>query len=496
MAEYKRRNKIILDTRKSTSIFLFLPLLLLLFLTYSCMPLGNYLELSLQVKNIEERVEKLEKSGISPNISDSQIQQAQQLQTQLSQVKNSVVKLEESVRELQAKVTSIEGVQEVLEKLSKRVEMVESSNASNANSINDLSKKIATVEKNNSTIQGKIANFENQLKQIENLQKSVDSLAAQVRNIQQNMPQKISQSDIEFLRQLQQQINEIKTAIQNIDPATLLKLNTGYIYYIVKAGDTLSSIASAYKVDLNTLTSINNLKDPSKLSVGQLIKIPVDDPKNYVRVPVKIQPTDILSYHGQERNGGKTIGMDIYAKGKDIYPILPGKVLSVNDNTVTIDHGNMILAVYGGINTSLKPGSFVTIDKPIGQCIDVFHFELYIEGEPRDPLRLFTEYKGVFTVTFYSEWDDGKVPTHPTFRIARNGRVPQQFLTIAVDPSVIPLGSLVYIPTLANVVFIAEDTGSAIKGNRIDVYVSDVRLALNNGITPHPVYIIRPDLNN
>jgi len=496
MAEYKRRNKIILDTRKSTSIFLFLPFLLLLFLTYSCMPLGNYLELSLQVKNIEERVEKLEKSGISPNISDSQIQQTQQLQTQLSQVKNSVVKLEESVTELQAKVTSIEGVQEVLEKLSKRVEMVESSNASNANSINDLSKKIATVEKNSSTIQGKIASFENQLKQIENLQKSVDSLAAQVRNIQQNMPQKISQSDIEFLRQLQQQINEIKATIQNMDPATLLKLNTGYIHYIVKAGDTLSSIASAYKVDLNTLTSINNLKDPSKLSVGQLIKIPVDDPKNYVRVPVKIQPTDILSYHGQERNGGKTIGMDIYAKGKDIYPILPGKVLSVNDNTVTIDHGNMILAVYGGINTSLKPGSFVTIDKPIGQCIDVFHFELYIEGEPRDPLRLFTEYKGVFTVTFYSEWDDGKVPTHPTFRIARNGRVPQQFLTIAVDPSVIPLGSLVYIPTLANLVFIAEDTGSAIKGNRIDVYVSDVRLALNNGITPHPVYIIRPDLNN
>jgi len=496
MAEYKRRNKIILDTRKSTSIFLFLPLLLVLFLTYSCMPLGNYLELSLQVKNIEERVEKLEKSGISPNISDSQIQQTQQLQTQLSQVKNSVVRLEKSVTELQAKVTSIEDVQEVLEKLSKRVEMVESANASNANSINDLSKKIATVEKNNSTIQGKIASFENQLKQIENLQKSVDSLAAQVRNIQQNMPQKISQSDIEFLRQLQQQINEIKTAIQNMDPATFLKLNTGYIYYIVKAGDTLSSIASAYKVDLNTLTSINNLKDPSKLSVGQLIKIPVDDPKNYVRVPVKIQPTDILSYHGQERNGGKTIGMDIYAKGKDIYPILPGKVLSVNDNTVTIDHGNMVLAVYGGINTSLKPGSFVTIDKPIGQCIDVFHFELYIEGEPRDPLRLFTEYKGVFTVTFYSEWDDGKVPTHPTFRIARNGRVPQQFLTIAVDPSVIPLGSLVYIPTLANVVFIAEDTGSAIKGNRIDVYVSDVRLALNNGITPHPVYIIRPDLNN
>ncbi|WP_448379433.1 3D domain-containing protein [Fervidobacterium sp.] len=496
MADYKRRNEIILAMQKSTSTFLLLPILLLLFLTYSCMPLGNYLELSLQVRSIEERVEKLEKSETLHNVTDLQTQQLQQMQSQLSQVRDSVAKLEKSVTELQAKVTSIETIQQALEKLSKRVEKVESSNISNANAISELSKKITTVEKNNSAIQGKIASFENQLKQIENLQKSVDSLSAQVRNIQQNMPQKISQSDIEFLRQLQQQINELKTAVQSIDTSTLLKLNTGYIYYIVKSGDTLSSIASAYKVDLNTLTSINNLKDPSKLSVGQLIKIPVDDPKNYVRVPVKIQPTDILSYHGQERNGGKTIGMDIYAKGKDIYPILPGKVLSVDNNTVTIDHGNMILAIYGGINTSLKPGSFVTVDKPIGQCIDVFHFELYIEGEPRDPLKLFTEYKGVFTVTFYSEWDDGKVPTHPTFRIARNGRVPQQFLTIAVDPSVIPLGSLVYIPTLANVVFIAEDTGSAIKGNRIDVYVSDVRLALNNGITPHPVYIIRPDLNN
>uniref|UniRef100_A0A7V4KEB8 LysM peptidoglycan-binding domain-containing protein n=1 Tax=Fervidobacterium pennivorans TaxID=93466 RepID=A0A7V4KEB8_FERPE len=496
MAEYKRRNEIILAMRKNTSTFLLLPILLLLFMTYSCMPLGNYLELSLQVRSIEERVEKLEKSRTSHNVTDSQTQKIQQMQSQLSQVRDSVAKLEKSVTDLQVKVTSIESIQQALEKLSKRVEKVESSNTSNANAINELSKKITTVEKSNSNMQGKIASFENQLKQIENLQKSVDSLSAQVRNIQQNMPQKISQSDIEFLRQLQQQINELKTAVQSIDTSTLLKLNTGYIYYIVKSGDTLSSIASAYKVDMNTLASVNSIKDPSKLFVGQLIRIPVDDPKKYVRVPVKIQPTDILSYHGQERNGGKTIGMDIYAKGKDIFPILPGKVLSIDNNTVTIDHGNMILAVYGGINTSLKPGTFVTVDKPIGQCIDVFHFELYIEGEPRDPLRLFTEYKGIFTVTFYSEWDDGKVPMHPTFRIARNGRVPQQFLTIAVDPSVIPLGSLVYIPTLANVVFIAEDTGSAIKGNRIDVYVSDVRLALNNGITPHPVYIIRPDLNN
>lgn len=42
---------------------------------------------------------------------------------------------------------------------------------------------------------------------------------------------------------------------------------------------------------------------------------------------------------------------------------------------------------------------------------------------------------------------------------------------IAVDPSVIPLGSKVYIPQF-NQTFTAEDTGNAIKGNIIDIFMS------------------------
>ncbi|WP_368895814.1 3D domain-containing protein, partial [Priestia megaterium] len=41
---------------------------------------------------------------------------------------------------------------------------------------------------------------------------------------------------------------------------------------------------------------------------------------------------------------------------------------------------------------------------------------------------------------------------------------------IAVDPSVIPLGSKVYVEGYGQAV--AADTGGAIKGNRIDVFVS------------------------
>ena len=50
---------------------------------------------------------------------------------------------------------------------------------------------------------------------------------------------------------------------------------------------------------------------------------------------------------------------------------------------------------------------------------------------------------------------------------------------IAVDPSVIPLGSKVYIKGYGE--YTAADTGGAIKGNRIDVFIPSEQAALNFG---------------
>lgn len=59
--------------------------------------------------------------------------------------------------------------------------------------------------------------------------------------------------------------------------------------------------------------------------------------------------------------------------------------------------------------------------------------------------------------------------------------------TIAVDKNVIPLGSLVHIDGFGD--FIAEDTGSSIKNNKIDVYVSTHAEAMRLGIKYANVYI-------
>jgi len=62
--------------------------------------------------------------------------------------------------------------------------------------------------------------------------------------------------------------------------------------------------------------------------------------------------------------------------------------------------------------------------------------------------------------------------------ITYTGTIPKENRTIAVDPNVIPLGSRVMID---GQVYVAEDIGGAIDGNRIDIFVSSHSEALRKG---------------
>ena len=73
--------------------------------------------------------------------------------------------------------------------------------------------------------------------------------------------------------------------------------------------------------------------------------------------------------------------------------------------------------------------------------------------------------------------------------ITFTGTVPEVGRTIAVDPKVIPYGTKVYIPQF-NRVFIAEDCGSKIKGNRIDIYMEDYDTCMEWGYKDIDIYIL------
>ena len=95
---------------------------------------------------------------------------------------------------------------------------------------------------------------------------------------------------------------------------------------------------------------------------------------------------------------------------------------------------------------------------------------------------------GSFTVTAYCCCKDccGKNPTHPAYGITKSGTTATEGRTIAVDPSVIPLGSTVY---LNDIPYTAEDTGSAIKGKKIDLFINDHQRAKIFGVQEMEVKI-------
>lgn len=62
---------------------------------------------------------------------------------------------------------------------------------------------------------------------------------------------------------------------------------------------------------------------------------------------------------------------------------------------------------------------------------------------------------------------------------------------VAVDPRYIPLGTRMYISGFGNQVFVASDTGSAIKGWKIDIWFPSVSQALAFGRQTRTVTIIR-----
>ncbi|OAB46026.1 3D domain-containing protein [Paenibacillus glacialis] len=71
----------------------------------------------------------------------------------------------------------------------------------------------------------------------------------------------------------------------------------------------------------------------------------------------------------------------------------------------------------------------------------------------------------------------GKRPSHPEYGITYSGvkvkRDKNKISTIAADPKVFPLGSILYIPGYGYGV--VADTGSAIKGRKIDLYFATTK---------------------
>lgn len=70
-------------------------------------------------------------------------------------------------------------------------------------------------------------------------------------------------------------------------------------------------------------------------------------------------------------------------------------------------------------------------------------------------------------------------------KLTRSGTVPRAGHTVAADPDVLPLGSIIRIE---DTIYLVEDTGREVKGNVIDIYFDTHEEAVNFGRQKHYVY--------
>jgi len=119
-----------------------------------------------------------------------------------------------------------------------------------------------------------------------------------------------------------------------------------------------------------------------------------------------------------------------------------------------------------------------------------------IVAEPQPPAASQPHYSRIMeaaTVTHYCICEKccGKAPDHPAYGITASGRAAEPYVSIAVDPYLIELGSTVYLDfgdgELLEVR--ADDTGSGISGTHIDLCVSDHEEALQLGVRTATVYV-------
>ncbi|WHY66582.1 LysM peptidoglycan-binding and 3D domain-containing protein [Neobacillus sp. SuZ13] len=230
----------------------------------------------------------------------------------------------------------------------------------------------------------------------------------------------------------------------------------------VQKGDTLWDLSRANNTSLENIQKLNHLTTDL------------------------IYPGDVLTIAPEKHYTVKK-GDTLWDIAMD-YQVTVPQLKEWNQLTTDLIHPGLNLLIYEGLNTTTTK---VVTERPIKQVTQASAkpaAQAPKESEPEvEAASTSNTSSSEITVkaTAYTascEGCSGTTATGIDLKSNPNAKV------IAVDPNVIPLGSKVYVEGYGEAT--AGDTGGAIKGNRIDVFIPSEQDAINFGVKQLKVKIL------
>lgn len=245
----------------------------------------------------------------------------------------------------------------------------------------------------------------------------------------------------------------------------------GEIKRVYTSRDTVAEVLEDNSVELGTKDRLEGAKLDSPIDKNMVIKlIRVSQQYVYEENAIPFRVEERLN-HQMDAGTSKTVreGIEGLTRSQIRLILENNKVISRNLISKSV--------IREPINKLVEIGTILNFINSRG---DTVRYERSIDMKA-------TSYTASFA-------DCGKNPDHPEFGITYTG-MKVRLGVIAVDPKVIPLGTKVYVEVLGNIpdygYAIAADTGSAIKGNLIDLYFDDAEYVAKWGIKKVRVYVLK-----
>jgi len=145
--------------------------------------------------------------------------------------------------------------------------------------------------------------------------------------------------------------------------------------------------------------------------------------------------------------------------------------------------GNIGQVGYEGVNQAREAKNTTKIESvKVEKSVESKKEVKQVKASEKKPSKTKKEEKWMyFTITAYTNGKEstGKVKGDKDYGKTASGVYTKEGVTVSADPKVFPMGTKIYIEGVGE--RIVQDTGGAIKGNKLDLFIEDLDEALEFG---------------